>query len=59
MITDRDLSELKRMVTNFYEGDKACISRVIKGITELVNENNKLKAELQRVKETHENTKRV
>lgn len=50
MVNNRDLSELKRMVTNFYDDDKALINRVIKGITELSNENARLKAELEKVK---------
>jgi len=51
MVNARDLNELRRMVTNFYDDDKACIQRVLRGISELINENTKLKAEVQKLNE--------
>lgn len=51
MISNTDLNELRRMVTNTYDEDKACIQRVLQGIQQLVNENNKLKGEIQKLNE--------
>lgn len=50
MISTNDMNELRRMVTNLYDDEKACISRVIRGIADLSNENLKLKAELQKLR---------
>lgn len=50
MINANDLNELRRMVTNSYDGDKGIISRVLRGITDLTNENARLKAEIQKLK---------
>ena len=50
MVSNNDMNELKRMVTNLYDQEKACIARVIRGITDLINENMKLKMELQTLK---------
>lgn len=50
MVNGNDLNELRRMVTNLYDEEKACIVRVIRGIAELSNENLKLKAELAKLK---------
>lgn len=45
MINNNDLEELRRMATNLYDGDKARINRILKGIAELASENAKLKGE--------------
>lgn len=45
MINNNDLDELRRMATNLYDGEKARINRVLKGIAELASENAKLKNE--------------
>ena len=50
MINNSDLDELKRMATNLYDRDKARISRLIRGINDLVSENNKLKNEIEKLK---------
>ncbi len=49
MISNTDLNELRRMVTNLYDEDKACIARVIRGITDLMSENHKLKTEVKKL----------
>lgn len=51
MVHNTDISELRRMATNLYDGEKALFNRVIKGIADLTAENSKLKAELQKLKE--------
>lgn len=50
MISNSDLDELRRMATNLYDNEKARINRILKGITDLVNENSKLKNEIQKLK---------
>lgn len=52
MINENDLNELKRMATNLYDSDKARINKILRGITELVNENVKLKIEVEKLKKT-------
>jgi hypothetical protein len=39
------------MATNLYDGEKALINRVIKGIADLIAENSKLKTEVQKLKD--------
>ena len=50
MVGSNDLNELRRMLTNLYDEEKACIARVIRGISDLSTENLKLKAELQKLR---------
>lgn len=50
MISNNDLDELRRMATNLYDNEKARINRILKGIADLVNENSKLKNEIQKLK---------
>ena len=45
MVHVNDMNELKRMVTNFYDLDKACVARVLRGIGELKREVTRLKLE--------------
>jgi len=45
MINQADMNELKRISTNTYNADKACINRIIQGITSMNNELRVLKAE--------------
>ena len=45
MINQADMNELKRISTNTYNADKACINRIIQGITSLNNQVRVLKAE--------------
>lgn len=51
MVSTNDLNELKRLLTNTYDEDKALYNRVLRGINELVVENLKLKAEVKSLKE--------
>jgi hypothetical protein len=58
-ISATDMSELKRISTNTYDGDKACMNRIIRGIGMLNNEirmlkleNEKLAAEIKEIKVT-------
>jgi len=41
-----DMAELRRMVTNLYDDDKACILRIIRGITNLEIEISRLNREV-------------
>lgn len=50
MVSGSDLNELRRMVTNLYDEEKACIIRVMRGISDLSSENLKLKAELAKLR---------
>ena len=50
MVNNNDLNELRRMVTNSYDNDKTCIIRILKGINDLINENQKLKSEIQKLR---------
>ena len=50
MFNNNDLDELRRMATNLYDADKARINRILKGISDLVNENAKLKSENEKLK---------
>lgn len=50
MVSVNDMNELKRMVTNFYDLDKACVARVIRGILELKKEVTRLKIENEDLK---------
>lgn len=49
-INKADMTELKRISTNAYDGDKACINRIIKGITDMDNEIRALKLERDELK---------
>ena len=44
------MGELRRMVTNLYDDDKACVRRIIQGINDLQTENSRLKAEIAGLK---------
>ena len=46
MVHPNDKDELRRMVTNLYEQDKACIIRVLRGIAALEQDVSRLKHEL-------------
>ena len=46
MVHPTDMDELRRMVTNLYHDDKACIIRVLKGITALEQTISRLKIEI-------------
>ena len=50
MVSANDMNELKRMVTNFYDLDKACVARVLRGIAELKKEVTRLKLENEALK---------
>ncbi|GAG85762.1 unnamed protein product [marine sediment metagenome] len=50
MVHVNDMNELRRMVTNFYDMDKACVARVLRGITDLKREVTKLKLENESLK---------
>jgi len=50
MVSVNDMNELRRMVTNFYDLDKACVARVIRGIVELKKEVVGLKLEIEDLK---------
>ena len=50
MVSLNDMNELRRIVTNTYDEDKACINRVLRGISELVTENLKLRTEVANLK---------
>lgn len=50
MVHSSDISDLRRMATNFYDNDKALINRVLRGISELTTENGRLKSELEKLK---------
>lgn len=45
-VSKEDLQELRRIATNTYDGDKAFMNRVIKGIGALESENQRLKSEI-------------
>lgn len=47
MIHQQDLTELKRMMTNLYDEDKACVVRIIRGISALELENRQLKSQVK------------
>jgi len=49
-ISQSDMTELKRISTNTYDEDKACINRIIRGITDLGNEVRMLKQERDELK---------
>lgn len=49
-INRNDMEELRRLSTNTYDGDKACMNRVIRGITLMENEIRELKLENERLK---------
>lgn len=49
-ISVQDLTELKRISTNAYADDKACINRLIKGISDFKNEIRLLKIENENLK---------
>ncbi len=51
MVSNNDLSELRRLSTNTYDEEKALMNRVIRGINDLTNENLKLKAEVKILRE--------
>jgi hypothetical protein len=48
-ISTDDMKELKRISTNTYDGDKACINRIIRGIGLLGNEVRVLKLDKDRL----------
>lgn len=50
MVSKSDLNELRRLVTNSYDEERAFLARIIKGIIELTNENLKLKSDLAATK---------
>ena len=50
MVSIEDKNELKRMLTNLYADDKACIRRVIKGIADLERANISLRGEVENLK---------
>ncbi len=45
-----DMNELRRISTNTYDDDKACINRVIKAIVDLENQVRMLKLENEELK---------
>lgn len=49
-ISKQDMEELRRIVTNTYDNDKAFMRRVIMGIGLMESENNKLKAQVEVLK---------
>lgn len=49
-ISQVDLTELKRISTNTYDADKACMNRVIRGISEYDRQVRSLKAEVEALK---------
>ena len=49
-ISKNDLQELRRIATNTYNDDKAFINRVIKGIGILESENQRLKNEIEELR---------
>ncbi len=57
MVHVNDMNELKRMVTNFYDLDKACVARVLRGIGELKREVTRLKLENDTLKKEKEKAK--
>lgn len=48
-ISQTDMTELKRIATNTYDADKACMNRVIRGIGDLEKEIRNLKLEIDRL----------
>ena len=50
MFNESDLNELRRMATNLYDEEKARINRILKGISDLITENVKLKSEVEKLK---------
>lgn len=50
MVSKNDLNELRRIATNTYDADKAFVNRVIRGISALEVENNRLKTEVESLK---------
>jgi phage host-nuclease inhibitor protein Gam len=48
-ISQNDMTELKRISTNTYDSDKACINRVIRGIGDYEREIRSLKMENDRL----------
>jgi len=52
MISNNDLNELRRLATNAYDDDKRFVNRVITEISNMNNEITKLRAEIQRLKES-------
>lgn len=50
-ISAQDMTELKRISTNFYDGDKACINRIIMGIAAFERSIRNLKVENESLKQ--------
>jgi hypothetical protein len=50
-ISQTDMIELKRIATNTYDGDKACIHRIIMGISNYEKEIRNLKVENEQLKQ--------
>lgn len=48
-ISQNDMNELKRIATNTYDGDKACMHRIIRGIDALNTQLRTLRAENDRL----------
>lgn len=49
-INQKDMTELKRIATNFYDNDKACINRIIMGISNYEKDIRNLKVEVESLK---------
>jgi len=49
-INKTDMTELRRLSTNFYDADKACINRIIMGISRYEKEIHDLKIEIDQLK---------
>jgi hypothetical protein len=50
MVSKADMMELRRISTNTYDDDKACMNRIIQGIERLNNTIRMLKLENDRLK---------
>lgn len=50
MIHPNDMNELRRISTNTYDNDKACMNRIIQGISAMANEISQLKSENAKLK---------
>jgi hypothetical protein len=50
-VNQQDMTELKRLATNFYDNDKACIHRIIMGISNLEKQIRNQKVEIDSLKQ--------
>ncbi len=58
-ISTTDMNELKRIATNTYDGDKACMNRIIRGIEQLNTALRTAKMEVEHLKAELKEAKKV